>query len=221
MRETERKLHRSEQGVWILLHLHRASLILTDVIKWHHSGTWHNALLNIIKSKTNGTLDENKTSGHLVIIFFHRPLMEKIPSALFVILFLASFSPSEDNMHHELLKMLFNVLTWSWGFRLVNAFVLILLCIIFLFYLSDWWVCLLHDCPKMVKGLSASVPLWNPAIVSLKVITLNRSRSDLYEGKKTCPKLIKEQPHTKPLVILLLNEWVPWPLGDYFSIFLL
>lgn len=117
-------------------------------------------------------------------------------------------------MHHELVKMLFNVLTWSWGYRLVSPVMLILLRIIFLFYLSDWWVCLLHNSPKMVNGLSASVPLWNPAIVSLKVITLSRNCSDLYEGKETCPKMIKEQPHTKPLVTLLLSEWVPWPLGQ-------
>lgn len=158
---TERKFHRSEWDVWIagliLLHLRRVSHILTDIIKWHHSGTWHNAILNAIESKTSGTLPGNKTSRH-PSLFFHRLLAEKILSALFVILFLVSFSHNEDNTHHELVKMLLIVLACSWGYRLVNATVLILLCIIFLFYLPDWWVCLLHDSPKMVKGLSASVP---------------------------------------------------------------
>lgn len=148
---------------------------------------------------------------HPVIFFSHRLLAEQILSALFAVFFLVLFSHNEDNTHHELVKIIFNVLMWSWGYRLMKAIVLVLLYI--LFYYSDWWVCLLHYSPKMVKGLSASVPLWNSAIVSLKVITLNRSCNDLYESKKTFPKMIKEQPHTKSLVTLLLSEWVPWPLG--------
>lgn len=83
---------------------------------------------------------------------------------------------------------------------MVTVVMLILLCIILLFYFSDRRVCLLQDSPKMLKGKNASMPLCNFTIVSVKVITLNRSC--IYEGKRTCLKMIKEQPHTQPLVTL-------------------
>lgn len=55
----------------------------------------------------------------------------------------------------------------------------------------------------MVKGKSASVALCNSSILSVKVITLTRSCSDLYEDERTCLKMIKEQPRTQPLMTVI------------------
>lgn len=53
---------------------------------------------------------------------------------------------------------------------------------------------------RALKGKNASVTLCNSAVVAVKVITLNSSCNDLYEGKRTCLKMIKEQPYTQASV---------------------
>lgn len=81
---------------------------------------------------------------------------------------------------------------------MVSVVMLILLFSVLLF--SYWQVCLLQDFPGAAKGKNASVTLCNPAVVAVKVITLNSSCNDLCEGKRTCLKMIKEQPYTQASV---------------------